>query len=194
MKKEIKIHYNPYANDFPMDKRLPKTICGQKNNGNETHIKDGVTCSVCKTMFNNVDKFMNGGLQEILEDENRIKRMSFEEMENYERVSILNQQNKYNRFNIVDKHFYIQGEKVIAYTTSNKFLGESIPGKKSKSTILEMVGDKLIFLYGKYKGMDLKDIEDMKYLTWVTTLYKVKSEDRKLIKKFIETKTGEKVI
>ena len=109
MNKEIKIHYNPYANDFPVDKRLPKTICGQKNNGNETHIKDGVTCSVCKRMFNNVDKFMNGGLQEILEDENRIKRMSFEEMENYERVNILNQQDKYNRFNIVDKHFYIQG-------------------------------------------------------------------------------------
>jgi hypothetical protein len=115
-------------------------------------------------------------------------------MENYERVNILNQQDKYNRFNIVDKHFYIQGEKVIAYITSNKFLGESIPGKKLKSTILERVGDKLIFLYGKYKGMDLNDIEDIKYLTWVTTLYKVKSEDRKLIKKFIETKTGEKVI
>jgi hypothetical protein len=73
MNKEIKIHYNPYANDFPIDKRLPKTICGQKNNGNETHIKDGVTCFVCKRMFNNVDKFMNGGLQEMLEDENRIK-------------------------------------------------------------------------------------------------------------------------
>jgi hypothetical protein len=57
-----------------------------------------------------------------------------------------------------------------------------------------MVGDKLIFLYGKYKEMDLKDIEDMKYLTWVTTLHKVKSGDRKLIKKFIKTKTGEKVI
>lgn len=190
MKKEIKIHYNPYANDFPMDKRLPKTICNQKNNGNETNIKDEVTCLVCKTMFNNVDKFMNGGLQEMLEDENKIKDISFEEMENRERVEMLSHQDKYNRFNIVDKNFYIQGEKIIAYTGSNKFLGESIPCKKFKSTILETVGDKLIFLYGKYKGMDLNDIEDIKYLTWVTTLHKVKSEDKKLIKKFIETKTG----
>ena len=85
-KKEIKIHYNPYANDSLIDKRLPKTICGQKNNGNETHIKDEVTCFVCKRMFNNVDRFMNGGLQEMLDHENKIKQMSFEELENFEHI------------------------------------------------------------------------------------------------------------
>jgi hypothetical protein len=79
MNKEIKIHYNPYANDFPVDKRLPKTICGQKNNGNETHIKNGVTCSVCKRMFKKVDTKM---------EEIRINSMTEEEFLNYEHISM----------------------------------------------------------------------------------------------------------
>lgn len=59
MEKILKIHYNPYADIFPIDKRLPKTICNQKNYGtNETHIKENVTCGVCKKSFKIVEKYM----------------------------------------------------------------------------------------------------------------------------------------
>lgn len=79
MKKGIKIHYNPYANDFPVDKRLPKTICGKDNDGNETHIKDDVTCYLCKRMFKKVDAKM---------EEFRIKSMTVEEFFNYEHIRL----------------------------------------------------------------------------------------------------------
>lgn len=183
MIKEIKIHYNPYANDFPVDKRLPKTICGQKNNGNETHIKDEVTCLVCKRTFKNVDKLMNGGLQEILDNEKRIKSMTFEEFENYERLNSSNQSDFYNKTNRVNKFYYKVDGKIVAYTEDHKFLGECIPGKRKYKPKIKSINEfnEYIFQFGKYIGKNIKEVEDVEYLKWVVNLNDLSMKDRKFI-------------
>jgi hypothetical protein len=79
-----KIHYNPYANEVPVENRLPKTICGIKNYGNESHIKDEVTCLLCKKMFDTVDGYMETKLKERVEDEWRLNSMSIEELDHRE--------------------------------------------------------------------------------------------------------------
>lgn len=85
MEKTSKIHYNPYADIFPIDKRLPKTICNQKNYGtNETHIKENVTCGVCKKYFKRVDEFVQNGVHKVLKGMEEINSMSFEELEDFE--------------------------------------------------------------------------------------------------------------
>ena len=180
MKKEIKIHYNPYANDFPVDKRLPKTICGQKNNGNETHIKDEVTCFVCKKTFKNVDRLMDGGLQEILDDEKRIKSMTFEELEDYERINLSNQSDFYNKTNRVNKFHYKVDNKIVAYTEDHKPL---VPGKRKYRPKINSINEfnEYIFQFGKYMGKNIKEVEDVEYLKWVVNLNQLSMKDRRFI-------------
>jgi hypothetical protein len=68
-KQTNKIHYNPWVKKISVSNRPLKTVCGQKNNGNESHIKDEVTCAVCKG---------------IMEENERLNSMTIEELDNRE--------------------------------------------------------------------------------------------------------------
>lgn len=50
-----------------------------------------------------------------------------------------------------------------------------------------------MMMFGKYKGMSIEDIEDTKYLEWVSTLNKVKQRDKIIIIKHVESRRNDHI-
>jgi uncharacterized protein (DUF3820 family) len=51
----------------------------------------------------------------------------------------------------------------------------------------------LIMMFGKYKGMCIKNIENTKYLEWVSTLNKVEQRDKIIIIKHVESRRNDHI-